>query len=488
MTLTALYRDENREAGMTGPIGSPAEAGMRPHEDMFATLANNISQLAWMADSTGSVFWYNQRWFEYTGSTLAQMQGWGWTKVHHPDHIERVVERLRRSFESGEPWEDTFPLRSATGEFRWFLSRAMPIRDDNGNILRWLGTNTDISDQRQIEERLRESEATFRAMFNNSSLGKAQVDVTTFRFTRVNEGLCRLVGSTSTELLAATLLEVVHGASRGALEAGLRQLARGEATAFALEARLENVGERQIWAQITLNTISDEKGAPYRLAAVFVDITERKRAEQRNLVLMREVNHRAKNLLAVVQGIARQTVGSEDYEMRFIERVGALAAAHDVIVDNEWQGATLERLILSQTNLFADPQSQRVELSGPPVLVSSDASQMLAMAVYELATNAVKYGSLSRDGGKVTIGWTISGDPGAETFALDWRESGGPPAHKPQRSGFGSVVTRKLVASMYAARVDTQFRPEGFAWRFECPLAKIVGREPSAESEPTAAL
>lgn len=485
MALTALYRDDGRERGMTEPIGTPAAVAARPHEDMFATLADNISQLAWMADSSGSIFWYNKRWFDFTGSTLAQMQGWGWTKVHHPDHVERVVERIRRSFETGEPWEDTFPLRAASGEFRWFLSRALPIRDEQGRIVRWFGTNTDISEQRQIEERLRESEATFRAMFNNSSLGKAHVDAATFRFTRVNEGLCRLVGASSADLLAATLLEIVHGASRSALEAGLQQLARGEANAFELEARLENVGERRSWAQITLNTISDEKGAPHRLAAVFVDITERKRAEQRNLVLMREVNHRAKNLLAVVQGIARQTVGSEDYEMRFIERVGALAAAHDVIVDNEWQGATLERLILSQTNLFADPQSRRVALSGPPVLVSSDASQMLAMAIYELATNAVKYGALSNDAGKVAIGWTVAGEAGAATFALDWRESGGPPVKKPQRTGFGSVVTRKLVASMYSARVDAQYPAEGFAWRFECPLAKIVGRESAADPEHT---
>ena len=144
---------------MSGPINLSG-AVTRPHADMFATLADNISQLAWMADSSGSIFWYNKRWFDYTGTTLEQMQGWGWTKVHHPDHVERVVERIRNSFESGEPWEDTFPLRSVNGDFRWFLSRAMPIRDAGGEIIRWFGTNTDITEQQLIEERLRESEAT----------------------------------------------------------------------------------------------------------------------------------------------------------------------------------------------------------------------------------------------------------------------------------------------------------------------------------------
>ena len=471
---------------MSGPINLSG-AVTRPHADMFATLADNISQLAWMADSSGSIFWYNKRWFDYTGTTLEQMQGWGWTKVHHPDHVERVVERIRNSFESGEPWEDTFPLRSVNGDFRWFLSRAMPIRDDAGEIIRWFGTNTDITEQQLIEERLRESEATFRAMFNTSSLGKALVDVGSFRFTRVNEALCGMLGVRSTELLAVTLPEVFHPASRAPLEAGLARLASGEIAAFDLEARLAASDRERAWAQITLNTIPDEQGMPYRLAAVLVDVTERKLAEQRNLVLMREVNHRAKNLLAVVQGIARQTVGSEDFEAQFLERVGALAAAHDVIVDNEWQGATLDGLIRSQTGLFTTPHSRRVALSGPDVLVSADASQMLAMAIYELATNAVKYGALSNDTGQVEIAWSVSGAKDSQTFTLRWREIDGPLIAKPERTGFGSVVTRKLVASMFDAAIEAEFRPAGFAWTLECPLAKVTGRTGTEKDSETPA-
>ncbi len=467
---------------MAEAIGSSDGAFSPPSEDMFATLADNISQLAWMADSSGAVFWYNKRWCDYTGSTLDEMRGWGWTKVHHPEHVERVVEHIRRSFESGEPWEDTFPLRAANGDFRWFLSRAMPIRDEAGKIVRWLGTNTDISEQRQIEERLRESEATFRAMFNNSSLGKAQADVATYRFTRANDALCRLLGVRSTDLLSITIPDCVHPSSRPALEAGLGRLARGEISAFDMEARIKTADRAQMWAQITLNTIVDDKGAPYRLAAVFVDATDRKRAQQRAFMLLREVNHRAKNLLAIVQAIARQTVGSEDFEPRFLERVGALAAAHDVIVDNDWKGATLERLILSQTNLFADPQSRRVALQGPPVVVSADASQMLAMAIYELATNAVKHGALSTETGRVQIEWEVSGEAGAQTFSLGWREAGGPKTKKPRQVGFGSVVTRRLTARMFDARIDANYQPEGFAWRLECPLAKIIGESAHDDS------
>jgi PAS domain S-box-containing protein len=132
-----------------------AEAAAR--ERQFRTLANSISQLAWMADGEGYIFWYNDRWYDYTGTTIEEMQGWGWQKVHHPDEVGRVVERIKVAFASGEPWEDTFPLRSKTGEYRWFLSRALPIFDAEGRVARWFGTNTDITEQRQLEHALRQS-------------------------------------------------------------------------------------------------------------------------------------------------------------------------------------------------------------------------------------------------------------------------------------------------------------------------------------------
>lgn len=133
-----------------------AQKAQQESDERFRTLADNISQFAWMADHTGWVFWYNQRWYEYTGTTLEEMQGWGWTKVLHPDHLDRVLKRLQYSWDTGEIWEDTFPIRGKDGEYRWFLSRALPIRDVSGRVVRWFGTNTDITERRRAEEELRE--------------------------------------------------------------------------------------------------------------------------------------------------------------------------------------------------------------------------------------------------------------------------------------------------------------------------------------------
>ncbi|MGZ5269075.1 MAG: PAS domain S-box protein [Ramlibacter sp.] len=135
-----------------------AEQALRDSEEKLRALADNIPQLAWMGDAQGDLYWFNRRWFEYTGARLEDVAGRGWSRVHHPDHAGRVADGFRRSLASGEPWEDTFPLRRHDGEYRWFLSRAQPLRDADGRVIRWFGTHTDVTDQLMVERALRESQ------------------------------------------------------------------------------------------------------------------------------------------------------------------------------------------------------------------------------------------------------------------------------------------------------------------------------------------
>jgi PAS domain S-box-containing protein len=132
-----------------------AEDALRESGERFRDMANNISELAWMADEKGNISWYNDSWFSYTGTTFEEMAGTGWQKVHHPEHVQRVVDKVNRCFRMGEIWEDTFPLRGRDGIYRLFHSRAVPIRNAKGKVLRWFGTNTDISETKESEAKYR---------------------------------------------------------------------------------------------------------------------------------------------------------------------------------------------------------------------------------------------------------------------------------------------------------------------------------------------
>ncbi|THI87067.1 MAG: MEKHLA domain-containing protein [Nitrospira sp. CG24A] len=157
-----------------------ADEALRESEERFHTLADNMSQFAWTADPTGWVFWYNQRWYAYTGTTFEEMQGWGWEKVHHPDHLNRVVTKWRHAHITGEPWEDTFPLRGLDGTYRWFLSRALPIRDAEGRIIRWFGTNTDITELREAQASLLISQERIKKQA--AALAEANKELVSFSY------------------------------------------------------------------------------------------------------------------------------------------------------------------------------------------------------------------------------------------------------------------------------------------------------------------
>ena len=158
------------------------ETELRESEARFRTMADNIVQLAWTADKLGWPTWFNQRWYEYTGASPAQMEGRGWEQFLHPEHLDRVLGTVRASLERGEVWEDTFPLRNKDGLYRWFLSRAIPIRNGQGEVVRWFGTNTDIDEQKRAEQRLEQAVAE-----RTAQLREANENLQTFSYTAAHD-------------------------------------------------------------------------------------------------------------------------------------------------------------------------------------------------------------------------------------------------------------------------------------------------------------
>jgi two-component sensor histidine kinase len=200
---------------------------------------------------------------------------------------------------------------------------------------------------------------------------------------------------------------------------------------------------------------------------------QREQAALRNDMIAREMSHRVKNLLAVIQSIASRTLsgGRTLAEARsvFGDRLSALARAHSTLVDGRWSGASLRNLLEGELAPFG----VRISMTGPFVLLNSQMAQSMAMAVHELATNAVKYGSLSKDEGVVRIAWNVRATPGGQTFSFSWQELGGPPASEPDRDGFGQTLLKRLVGASIGADPVTEYAQDGFRYSFECPLDRV---------------
>jgi PAS domain S-box-containing protein len=218
-----------------------------------------------------------------------------------------------------------------------------------------------------------------------------------------------------------------------------------------------------------------ERGAASAVGAVH-DITERKQGQEREQLLMREINHRAKNMLSVVDAIAHQTATRtpEGFIERFSERIQALASNQDLLIRNAWHGVEADDLVRAQLAPFADQVGSRIVVRGPKLRLNAASAQAIGLALHELSTNAGKYGALSKNTGRLDVGWGTEG----ETFTMSWTERDGPPVSQPQRRGFGTVVMQEMAERSVGGKVDLDYAPSGVTWRLTCPAAKAL--EPTA--------
>jgi PAS domain S-box-containing protein len=277
-----VVAEEVTDRKRTETILEQSAKALQDSEARFAELADNMSQFAWTADANGWIYWYNKRWHDYTGTTLAEMEGWGWQKVHHPDHVERVVRLIRRCFEAGTPWEDTFPLRGRDGSYRWFLSRAMPIRNAAGEVVRWFGTNTDVTQQVEAEQALRElntslgdrvaTETRERMHWWNVSQDLLVVAAESGECLSVNPAWTAALGWSESELVGGSFDALLHPDDHEKTLAQLSRLALGRRT-LRFENRLRDKEGAYHW--LSWRAVADGG----RIYAMGRDITELKRAE-----------------------------------------------------------------------------------------------------------------------------------------------------------------------------------------------------------------
>jgi PAS domain S-box-containing protein len=231
------------------------------------------------------------------------------------------------------------------------------------------------------------------------------------------------------------------------------------------------------WISAQAETLVDSEGMPKRTIITCLDVTYRKKQEEHVRFLLREVSHRSKNQLAIIQAMASQTAKTsrsfEGFKSRFSQRLQGMAASQDLLVNQNWDGVNLDALIRAQLRPFAEEVDGRLTIKGPKILLKPEAAQSLGLALHELATNAAKHGALSASSGKIAISWAIEQDPGAAQFIMTWRESGGPAVAAPSHRGFGHIVIERMVGQALGATVGLTYPPDGLVWSLSTKLDLI---------------
>ncbi len=273
-----------------------------------------------------------------------------------------------------------------------------------------------------------------------------------------------LLGRTDEEILPPDGGMTVIALKREAIASG--QTKRAE---VAIES---TPGPR--WHDLHIEPLRNEDDDIVGLACAAIDVTERKESEAHLRLLMRELTHRSKNLLAVIQAMARQTArhaGSvEGFLNQFAARLQALAASHDLLVRESWYGASLRELVQSQLTATIGNDTGRVEIEGPSAALKPEAAQNLGLALHELTVNAATFGALSVPNGRVAITWTLED----QALALEWREQFGPKVKIRRKKGFGSMVIERNLTRALDAKVDMAFEPDGLRCHIEIPVSQIL--------------
>jgi PAS domain S-box-containing protein len=347
--------------------------------------------------------------------------------------------------------------------------RALELREDT---LRRLAAGL----ERRIGQRTRslaEANLRFHAALRASGVTVFTQDVG-LRYTWISKDM---LGLSAEHIVGRAEDEVLPAATRASITPIKQAVLRGGDPARA-EITVDDAGVLR-WLDVTIDAQRDADGNIVGIVCAAVDITEQKERESRIRLLMRELTHRSKNLLTVIDAIARQTAtnsdGVKDFLSRFRERLQSLAGSHDQLVQEDWQGAWLRELVLSQVGHYFDRDSAAITLEGPRLRVQPEAAQHIGLALHELATNAVKYGALSVPAGRVDITWDVEQDAqGHPVCRMEWRESGGPPVRPPTRRGFGQVVIERTVARALGGNVMLSFAPDGLHWTLIFPAELIT--------------
>lgn len=461
-----------------------AERRWRESERFARRVLDNLPTFVSLLDRSGTLVEINQASLDAAGLSSAAVLGKPLWECYWWSYSEEVQERLKGACGralSGEMARFDVPLRIAGGKLMWVDFQIGPLRDDAGHISHLIASALDLTPRKSVEDALEASRNFLRRITDIAPIILYVYDMPSRQHVWMNASVRAVLGFTPDELRSMGedgVKALIHPEDKHLVEDHLERLRTVEpCQSVEVEYRLRHKHGGWRWLSAReMPYARGPQGEVIQVVGAAYDSTDRRQAEEHIRLLMREVNHRSKNLLSVVQAIARQTsetASSREFAQRLSTRLQGLSASQDLLIRSDWQSVDLQELVRSQLSHLSASMQNRVHLAGQKVQLSPAAAQGIGMALHELATNAMKYGSLSNERGQVLINWSVTDDAGSNTFELKWKEEEGPPVVLPAHAGFGRIVIEHMAARSVDGSVHLAFEPTGVEWTLRAPMESV---------------
>jgi len=456
---------------------------LRLSEERLRAIYDGTVEFMGLLTPDGTVLDANRALLEFAGIRLKDVSGlllWETVWLQSTPGAPEVVRQAVMRAAAGSIVRFETPIITLSGEVRIFDVSLRPVRDDSGEVVLIVPAGLDVTERKQAEQALRESERRFREMIDVLPAAIFTTDAQGF-LTHFNPASVELSGRApklgTDRWCVSSKLYKADGTPMPLEDSPLAIALKGGPLIRGTEAVIERLDGTRLWTTSYPTPMRDAEGKIVGGINIMIDITDRHRAEEHVLLLMNEISHRSKNMLSIVLAIVRQTVAAtpEEFKERFMRRIEALATHHDLLVNSQWRSIDLSTLIRAQLAHFEDLFRKRILFDGAQLNLSPAAAQSISMAVHEMATNAIKYGALSGQTGHVEIAWEVeSGDADECRFTISWIERDGPPIIAPTRLGFGTKVIKDMIELGFDGEVKLDYEPSGLSWRLVCPVTKIL--------------
>ena len=387
-----------------------------------------------------------------------------------------AIYRFRHTLATGETYHapSTVEQRRDIAEvesYDWKIERMVLPDGRRGAVCHFY----DLSEREEHSKALQAGEVRFRATVDNAAVGIAHM-TPDGRWTLVNKKLCDILGYSEAELLGMTFKDVTFNADLEKDIEHQRRVRSGEIAEYELEKRYVTKAGRIVWANLTVSSIRKADGTLDYWIKIVEDITQKKAAERHQRLLIAELNHRVKNILATVQAMASHTmrtaVSLTAFRDTFAGRLRAIAASHDSVFQKGEMQAELMDIIRKQLAPYAASGADRLSLSGPSLQLNAASAHALGLVIHELTTNATKYGGLSDGNGHIAVSWEAFLQDDRRFARLIWRESGGPPVKAPTKTGFGSRLITSTLQHSLRGTARLEYREEGLVAELTFELAE----------------